>query len=111
MNDVFRALSDPTRREIVQLLRSGSRTAGEIAAAFPLAKSTLSAHFNILKQAGLIVGERHGASIVYRLNTSVLHDLAWVLTPRDDRERGGGASGGVRRLVAAGASRGGGWRR
>ena len=65
INDVFRALSDPTRRQILRLLHSRDMTAGEIADQFPLARSTLSGHFNVLKQAGLIVTERQGTTIVY----------------------------------------------
>ncbi len=63
MNAVFQALSDPTRREILRLLRKRAMTAGEIAERFPLARSTLSGHFNILKNAGLIVAEKNGTSI------------------------------------------------
>jgi ArsR family transcriptional regulator, arsenate/arsenite/antimonite-responsive transcriptional repressor len=72
MNNVFQALSDPTRREILRLLRKREMTAGEIAERFPLAKSTLSGHFNILKNAGLLVAEKNGTSIVYSLNVSVV---------------------------------------
>jgi len=72
MNAVFQALSDPTRREILRLLRKRAMTAGEIADRFPLARSTLSGHFNILKNAGLIVAEKNGTSIVYSLNVSVV---------------------------------------
>lgn len=80
LNDVFRALSDPTRREILRLLRARDMTAGEIAARFPLAPSTLSGHFNILKGAGLIVPERQGSTIVYSLNASALEEaLAAVM--------------------------------
>jgi DNA-binding transcriptional ArsR family regulator len=75
MNEVFHALRDPTRREIVRLLRSGDRSAGEIAQAFPLAKSTLSGHFNVLKRAGLIVAEREGTTIMYSLNVSALEEI------------------------------------
>jgi ArsR family transcriptional regulator, arsenate/arsenite/antimonite-responsive transcriptional repressor len=74
MNEVFRALADPTRREVLRLLRSRDRTAGEIADRFPLAKSTLSGHFAVLKQAGLIVAEKRGTTIVYSLNASALED-------------------------------------
>jgi ArsR family transcriptional regulator len=74
MNDVFKALSDPTRRDILRLLRRSDRTAGEISEAFPLAKSTLSGHFNVLKSAGLIVAERQGTRIVYSLNVSVFEE-------------------------------------
>jgi len=72
MNEVFQALSDPTRREILRLLRSSDMTAGEIAERFPLAKSTLSGHFNVLKHAGLIVAEKTGTTVVYSLNVSAV---------------------------------------
>jgi DNA-binding transcriptional ArsR family regulator len=72
MNEIFQALSDPTRREILRLLRDRDMSAGELAEKFPLAKSTLSGHFNVLKHAGLIVQERRRTTIVYSLNTSAL---------------------------------------
>jgi ArsR family transcriptional regulator, arsenate/arsenite/antimonite-responsive transcriptional repressor len=72
MNAVFQALGDPTRREILRLLRKRAMTAGEIVERFSLARSTLSGHFNILKNAGLIVAEKNGTSIVYSLNVSVV---------------------------------------
>lgn len=75
VNDTFRALADPTRREILRLLRAGDLTAGQLAARFPLAKSTLSGHFAVLKGAGLIVAERRGATIVYSLNSAAVEDL------------------------------------
>lgn len=74
INEVFQALSDPTRREILRLLRDGDLTAGQIAERFPLAKSTLSGHFNVLKHAGLIVMEREGTKIVYSLNESAFEE-------------------------------------
>ena len=74
MNEVFRALADPTRREVLRLLRARDLTAGEIADRFPLAKSTLSGHFAVLKQARLILAERRGTTIVYSLNASALED-------------------------------------
>ena len=74
-NDVFHALSDPTRRRIVRLLRAGDLSAGDIAEHFELARSTMSGHFNVLKQAGLIVSERNGTTIVYSLNISVVEDV------------------------------------
>ncbi len=80
VGDIFHALSDPTRREILRLLRSRDMTAGEIAERFPLAKSTLSGHFNVLKQAGLIVPERQGTTILYSLNVAAFEEaLAAVL--------------------------------
>ena len=74
MNEAFRALSDPTRREILRLLRARDMTAGELAERFPLAKSTLSGHFNVLRHAGLIVQERRRTSIVYSLNLSAVEE-------------------------------------
>ena len=74
LNEVFRALGDPTRREILRLLRRRDMTAGELAERFPLAKSTLSGHFNVLRHAGLIVSERRATSIVYSLNVSVFEN-------------------------------------
>ena len=79
-NGVFRALGDPTRREILKLLRQRDMSAGEIADRFPLAKSTLSGHFNVLKHAGLIVAERQGTVIRYSLNVSAFEEaLAAVM--------------------------------
>jgi DNA-binding transcriptional ArsR family regulator len=72
----YQALADPTRREILKLLRGGSRTAGDIASAFDLTKPTLSHHFRVLEAAGLIRSERRGTSIVYTLQSSVLEDIA-----------------------------------
>ncbi len=71
----FKALADPSRRRILSLLRKRSMTAGELAGQFDLAKSTLSGHFNVLKDAGLVQEERRGNSIVYHLNLSVAEEL------------------------------------
>lgn len=80
MNAAFQALSDPTRREILRMLRKREMTAGEIAEKFHLARSTLSGHFNILKHAGLIVAEKNGTSVVYSLNLSAVEQtLAAVM--------------------------------
>src|SRR5512142_1754986 len=75
-SSAFSALSDPTRRKILKMLRSGSKPAGEIAEAFHLTKPTLSHHFRVLRSAGLVRAERRGTSIVYTLQTNVLEDLA-----------------------------------
>ena len=75
LDDVLRALSDPTRREVVRLLaRSGPLTAGELAERFDLAKSTMSGHFNVLRQAGLVVAERHGTKVVYSAHLSAVEE-------------------------------------
>jgi DNA-binding transcriptional ArsR family regulator len=67
---------DPTRREILQLLRTGPLNSGEIARSFPIAWATISRHLAILKDASLIVAERNGTSIKYELNTTVVQELA-----------------------------------
>jgi DNA-binding transcriptional ArsR family regulator len=74
MNQVFRALADPTRRRILQLLRQREMTAGALADHFALAKPTMSSHFAILREADLIASEKTGTTITYRLNLSVLED-------------------------------------
>jgi DNA-binding transcriptional ArsR family regulator len=74
MNRVFKALSDPTRRRILQLLRERPMTAGELASHFPMHKATMSAHFSVLREADLIAADKHGKSITYRLRLSVLED-------------------------------------
>ncbi|HVH58095.1 MAG TPA: autorepressor SdpR family transcription factor [Vicinamibacterales bacterium] len=74
MNKVFKALSDPTRRRVLQLLRERPMSAGELSDHFPVSKPTMSAHFAVLQQAGLIESQKSGRSIVYRLVMSVLEE-------------------------------------
>jgi len=74
MSNVFKALSDPTRRKVLELLRQGPKTAGELAAEFNVSKPTMSAHFAVLREADLVEATRDGKSIVYRLKMSVLED-------------------------------------
>ena len=74
MNKVFKALADPTRRQVLQLLRRGPMSAGDLAAHFPVSKPTMSAHFAILREANLVDATRDGKSIIYRLKLSVLED-------------------------------------
>ena len=74
MSEVFKALSDPTRRKVLQLLRRRPMTAGELADEFPVSKPTMSRHFTVLREAGLIEFEKHGKTIVYRLKLSVLEE-------------------------------------
>ena len=74
MNLVFKALSDPTRRRILQLLRERPMTAGQIAEHFDCSKPTLSAHFAVLREADLVESEKTGTSITYALKVSVLED-------------------------------------
>lgn len=79
--EAFKALADPTRRRILELLRSADLTASELADHFDMTKPSVSHHLNTLKAAGLVDAEREGQSIVYSLNTSVLQDLmSWFYT-------------------------------
>ena len=75
MDKTFRALADPTRRQILRLLRDGPRGSGEIAEAFPSTWATVSRHLAVLREAGLVVAERRGQTILYELNTSVFQDV------------------------------------
>jgi len=72
----FEALRDPTRREILRLLRSGSKAAGELAEAFSLSKPTMSHHLKVLRDGGLVRVERRGTSLVYTLQANVIEDVA-----------------------------------
>ena len=74
MNTVFKALADPTRRKVLQLLQAGPIGAGELAEHFDVAKPTMSAHFAVLTGAGLIEAEKQGRTITYRLKMSVLEE-------------------------------------
>jgi DNA-binding transcriptional ArsR family regulator len=74
-NAVFKALSDPTRREVLRLLSGGEMTAGELAERFDMSKPSMSHHFAVLKEAGLIRSRREGQQIYYSLDTTVLQDV------------------------------------
>ncbi|HUJ40457.1 MAG TPA: autorepressor SdpR family transcription factor [Candidatus Acidoferrales bacterium] len=74
MDSVFKALSDPTRRRVLQLLRQRPMSAGELSEHFPVSKPTMSAHFAVLAGAGLIAAEKTGRTITYRLKMSVVED-------------------------------------
>jgi ArsR family transcriptional regulator, repressor of sdpIR and other operons len=92
-NRTFRALADGTRRDILRLLRDGSRTSGDLAAQFNSSWPTVSRHLSVLREAGLVVAERDGQEIRYELNTSVFQDLIQHLiewtrpTPRKTNRR------------------------
>jgi ArsR family transcriptional regulator, arsenate/arsenite/antimonite-responsive transcriptional repressor len=80
---VFKALADPTRREILRLLRKGPLSSGEISGSFPTAWATISRHLGVLRDAGLVTTERNGSSIIYELNTTVFQDamqqvMSWM---------------------------------
>lgn len=86
MNDIFKALADPTRRKILTMLREKDLTAGEIADAFNISKPSISHHLNLLKQANLVLSEKQGQNINYSLNTTVFQDIIqWFF---EFRERG-----------------------
>ena len=74
MSQVFRALSDPTRRRVLQLLRRGPMTAGELSDRFDVSRPTMSANFAVLKEADLVHAEKAGKTVVYHLKLSVLED-------------------------------------
>jgi DNA-binding transcriptional ArsR family regulator len=74
MSSVFKALSDPTRRRVLQLLRAGPMSAGEISDRFDVSKPTMSAHFAVLKEADLVHAEKVGKSVIYHLKLSVRED-------------------------------------
>ena len=74
MSKVFKALSDPTRRRVLELLRAGPLSAGELADQFQFSRPTMSAHFTVLREADLIEGEKHGKQIIYQLKMSVLEE-------------------------------------
>ena len=74
MNVVFEALAHPTRRAILEMLKSGSKTAGELAEAFNVSKPTMSGHFAKLKEANLIQADQRGTTIIYSINMTVLEE-------------------------------------
>jgi ArsR family transcriptional regulator len=76
---VFKALADPTRRQILELLADGDLTAGEIAERFPVAFASVSHHLGVLREAGLVASEREGQHIRYRLNTTVYQEVVRYL--------------------------------
>jgi DNA-binding transcriptional ArsR family regulator len=90
-NKTFRALADPTRREILGLLRHGEVTAGVLAEKFDMTKPAMSHHFKVLKDADLITSRRDGQQIWYGLNTTVVQDLlAWAMQLAADGKKSKG---------------------
>jgi ArsR family transcriptional regulator len=88
-NEAFKALADPTRRQILALLRQGERTAGALAEKFDMTKPSMSHHFAVLKEADLITSRREGQQIWYSLNTTVVEDLmAWAMDLAGSRKKG-----------------------
>jgi ArsR family transcriptional regulator len=80
VNALFKALNDPTRREILEMLKDSDLTAGEIADRFHISKPSISHHLDLLKQAGLVTAVKEGQFIYYSLNTTVMDEmLKWVI--------------------------------
>lgn len=79
IDDVFKALADPTRRRILRLLSKNELTAGQIAQEFHISGPSMSHHFNVLKNAELIRGRRDGQQIIYSLNTTVMQDAMTLM--------------------------------
>jgi DNA-binding transcriptional ArsR family regulator len=87
MNEVFKALSDPTRRKILELLSKKDMNAGEIADNFKITKPSVSHHLSSLKNSGLIIDQREGQNIIYSLNTTVFQDiLKWFFDTANKSE-------------------------
>ncbi len=86
MGDVWKALADPTRRKILEMLKKQDMNAGEIAAQFNMTKPSISNHLNILKQADLIDFDKQGQNVIYTLKTSVLEDILSVLSDLTNRK-------------------------
>jgi len=81
LNAIFKALNDPTRREILELLKAKDLTAGEIADQFNISKPSISHHLDLLRQAGLVVSTKEGQFIYYSLNTTVMDEmLKWIMS-------------------------------
>ncbi|GAC1302584.1 MAG: sporulation delaying system autorepressor SdpR [Mucilaginibacter sp.] len=80
VNTIFKALNDPTRREILEILKDKDLTAGEIADRFSISKPSISHHLDLLRQAGLVVSVKEGQFIYYSLNTTVMDEmLKWII--------------------------------
>jgi len=80
LNTLFKALNDPTRRAILEMLKEKDMTAGEIADSFHISKPSISHHLDLLKQAGLVVAEKEGQFIYYSINTTVMDEmLKWLM--------------------------------
>jgi DNA-binding transcriptional ArsR family regulator len=89
MDGAYKALSDPTRRRILELLRDGDMSAGDIASEFDMAWPSVSHHLNVLKQAELVLAERDGQNIRYSLNTTVLQDVIGQMMKLAGKKRKG----------------------
>ena len=87
LQNTLRALSDPIRREILGMLKSGRMSAGDIVAHFEVTGASISRHLSVLKDADLIRDAREGKFIFYELNTSVLEDIMlWITNLKEDKK-------------------------
>lgn len=87
MNNLFKALNDQTRREILVMLKDRNMSAGEIAEKFTISKPSISHHLDLLKSAGLVNSEKKGQFIIYSINTTIMEDiLQWFLTFKTDKK-------------------------
>jgi DNA-binding transcriptional ArsR family regulator len=86
MNDVFKALSDPTRREILRLLKNNDLCAGDIWGHFQISKPSITHHLNLLTQAKLVLKEKRGQNIIYSINTTVFQEaVQWLFDFRNTK--------------------------
>ncbi len=87
LNALFKALNDPTRREILELFKDKDLTAGEIADKFSISKPSISHHLDLLRQAGLVVSVKEGQFIYYSLSTTVMDEiLKWIMQFKDQKK-------------------------
>ena len=87
LQNTIKALSDPTRRKILEILKKGPMSAGELGKEFDMTGATLSHHLSILKKAGLVHDEKKGTFIYYEINTSVMEDLlTWVVSFMEEKD-------------------------
>ncbi|MFT5823982.1 MAG: ArsR family transcriptional regulator [Crocinitomix sp.] len=87
MKNLFKALNDQTRREILDLLKEKEMTAGEIAEKFKISKPSISHHLDLLKRADLVSSVKKGQFVTYSINTTILEDLvSWVMTLKQDKD-------------------------
>jgi ArsR family transcriptional regulator len=88
LNTLFKALNDPTRREILELLKEKDLTAGEIADQFNISKPSISHHLDLLRQAGLVVSVKEGQFVYYSLNTTVMDEmLKWIINLQSQKNK------------------------
>ncbi len=88
MNQLFKALNDPTRREILELLQKGDLSAGDIADKFDMSKPSISHHLDLLRQAGLVESVKKGQFIFYSINTTVFDEMVkWMMKFRKIKKK------------------------